>query len=336
MIEPHDDYPHAVPPQTFMTWKENWVFPGFDPQQRIATLFHFSLRPAHGEGIFTAKLSGPGWKHRYVGRSPIPHDVTRLVPVTNDRISFEVVEPAKHLRITYGSDEVDAVLNYIGRFPPFDFSDGPKPAGESPLGAIGLSVFPFHHYEQALNVKGTITIKSGDLAGRQLTVSGWRNRDHSWGWRDDFQFRYHHWVCASFDDRFIQGSVMLENFFPDEKHGGFVSGSDGNAAVANVDTSDAYWAPGNNTRLGALDRDVRYRITTTAGDTYTVIAHTSSDFGRHWLNARSEDRSEAYEDCQIFCDYTLEETGQRGAGVLEVGTHLSGPGIADTLGKPGR
>lgn len=335
MIEPGDDYPHAVPPQAFMTWKENWVFPGFDREQRIATLFHFSLRPAHGEGIFTAKLSGPGYKHRYVGRSPIPQDVRELRPVANERLTFTVAEPGRRFRIAYRSPELDADLDYSARFPPFDFSDGPKPEGESPLGEIGLSVFPFHHYEQALDVAGTIHLKEGDLAGASLAVQGWGNRDHSWGWRDDFQFRHHHWVCASFDDRYVQGSVMLESFFPHEKHGGFVSGASGNTAVAEVDTSDVDWGKERNARLGALDRDVRYRILTTAGETYTVVAHIASDFGRHWLNARSADRSEAYEDCQIFCDYTLEETGQRGAGVLEVGTYLSGPGIADTLGRPG-
>ncbi len=173
------------------------------------------------------------------------------------------------------------------------------------------------------------------MAGTRLDFGGWGNRDHSWGWRDDFQFRHHHWVCASFDDKYIQGSVMLESFYPEEKHGGFVSTDAGNAATARVDTSDAYWVTGANERLGALDRDVQYRITTVEGDTYTVIAHIGSDFGRHWLNARSPDRAQAYEDCQIFCDYTLVETGQRGAGVLEVGTHLEGPGIADTLGRPG-
>jgi hypothetical protein len=336
MIEPNDDFPHRVPPQAFMTWKENWVFPGFDPGRRIATLFHFSLRPAEGEGIFTAKLSGPDWKHRYVGRSPIPADVTQLAPVANDRITFSVVEPGSRFHVAYRSDEVDADVDYTGRFPPFDFADGPKPDGESPLGEIGLSVFPFHHYEQALEVAGTVDIKEGDMAGTRLEFDGWGNRDHSWGWRDDFQFRHHHWICASFDDKYVQGSVMLENFYPEEKHGGFVSTADGNDAVANVDTAGAYWETGNNARLGALAEDVRYRVETTGGEAYTVVAHIGSDFGRHWLNARSADRSQAYEDCQIFCDYTLEETGQKGAGVLEVGTYLSGPGIADTLGKTGR
>jgi hypothetical protein len=317
-----------------MTWKENWVFPGFDHEQRVASLFHFSLRPALGEGIFTAKLSGPGWKHRYVGRSPVPRDLTQLKPVANERLTFTVVEPGHRFRISYRSDEVDADVDYTGRWPAFDFADGPKPGGESSLGAIGLSVFPFNHYEQALVVSGSIRLKDGDSAGTEVTMAGWGNRDHSWGWRDDFQFRHHHWVCASFDDMYIQGSTMLETSYPEDKHGGFVSTDRGNSAVANVDTSDTYWHE-PNMPLGALDRDVRYRITTVDGDGYTVTAHVGSDFGRHWLNARSEDRSQAYADCQIFCDYTLEETGQRGAGVLEVGKYLEGPGIADTLGRPG-
>ncbi len=317
-----------------MTWKENWVFPGFDPVQRIATLFHFSLRPGEGEGIFTAKLSGPGWKHRYVGRSPVPRDLSTFVPVADERLVFTVTEPGRQFAIDYTGDGIEANLSYTGRFPAFDFADGPKPEGESPLGPIGLSVFPFHHYEQGLDISGMIRLLDGEHAGTDLTLSGWGNRDHSWGWRDDFQFRYHHWVCASFDDLYIQGSVMKETSFPETKHGGFVSSAAGNAATAFVDTSDAYWKVEANERLGALDRDVRYPITTVDGETYTVVAHIGSDFGRHWLNARSADRSKAYEDCQIFCDYTLEETGQRGAGVLEVGTYLEGPGIADTLGRP--
>ena len=101
-----------------------------------------------------------------------------------------------------------------------------------------------------------------------------------------------------------------------------------------VDTSEIVWRSGPNERLAPLDDDMRYRITTLEGQRYTLVAHLGDDFGRHWLNARSEDRSRAYEDCEAFCEFTLEETGQRGAGVLEIGTYLEGPGIADTLGKP--
>lgn len=323
MITPGDDHPHPVPPQAFMTWKENWVFPAIDPVARTAALFHFSLRPAQGEGIFTAKFTVDGEQFRHVGRSPIPADVTRLRPVADEHVSLEVLRPFEAYRLRYAGEDLAADLTYTGRFAPFDFADGPKPPGESTLGPIGLSVFPFHHYEQALRVRGTI-----DVRGRTIAFDGYGNRDHSWGWRDDFGFRGHHWVCASFDDRFVQGSVMTETSYPHAKHGGFLSDAAGNVAVAQVDTGEAYWtAPGQP--LGDLDRDVSYRVTGVDGRSVTVTAHLTAPYGRLFLNARSPDRSQVYLDVQVFCDYTLAETGQRGVGVLEVGKHLEGPGIAD-------
>ena len=40
-----------------------------------------------------------------------------------------------------------------------------------------------------------------------------------------------------------------------------------------------------------------------------------------------------YQDAQIFCQFTLDDTGQRGAGLLELGKHLEGEGIADRIGR---
>ena len=335
MIEPQDDFPHPVPVQAFMTWKENWVFPAVDRDQGLAALFHFSLRPQQGEGIFTAKFHLQGSQVRHVSRSPIPAQLEGLHPIEDDHVRLEIVEPGQVFRLTYRGDEIDADFTYRARFPAFDFADGPKPQGVSAVGPIGLSVFPFNHYEQALLATGSITGRAGEFEGRRFDFSGYGNRDHSWGWRDDFQFRHHHWICASFDDRYVQGSVMLESSFPDEKHGGFVSTADGNVPVAHVDTSQAYWmAPGEP--IGELRDDITYRIRTVEGDVHTVTARLEEDHGRLYLNARSPDRSRLYMDVQTFCDFQLAETGQVGAGVLEVGKYLEGPGIADRHGSPPR
>ena len=101
MISPRDDLPHPVPPQAFMTWKENWVFPAVDPRNRTACLFHFSLRPAVGEGIFTAKFCVDGEEYRYVGRSSIPSDIQTMSPVENERVRFEVVKPGERFALKY-------------------------------------------------------------------------------------------------------------------------------------------------------------------------------------------------------------------------------------------
>jgi hypothetical protein len=333
MVEPKDDFPHPVPPQAFMTWKENWVWPAVDTANRVAILFHFSLRPAHGEGIFTAKFCIDGWEHRYVGRSPVPADLTQFVPVRNEKITFEVVEPAERFRLRYASDELDADITYIARFPAWDFDDGVLAPGDSILGDRGRTVFHFHHYEQSLRHEGTITVKTGPHAGRTIAVSGYANRDHSWGWREDLTFRHHHWLCASFADRFVEGTVMNETCYPHgDKFGGWISTAAGNDGVIAVDASDAYWlAP--NAPLPQLDRDVRYVVRTEGGQTATVTAHIASDYGRLYLNARNKDRTEVYQDVQIFCDMTLEETGERGSGVLELGKFYDGPDAAEVTAR---
>jgi hypothetical protein len=329
MITPEDDFPHPVPVQAFMTWKENWVFPAVDVDQRISSLFHFSMRPASDEGVFSAKFSIDGHEHRYVGRSKIPRDLTEMRPVANDQVSLEVVEPGRRFRIRYDSEELSADVVYTARFEPYDFSDGPKAPGESLLGEIGRCVFPYNHYEQSLSHTGTIEVHSGQLAGQSYELSGYACRDHSWGWRDDLAFGSHHWVCASFADRFVEGSVMTEDYYPHgPKCGGWISTAAGNDPVAAVDTSDSYWLDGN-TPLPPLDRDVTYRIKTVGGQVATVTAHLAGDYGRLYLDARSPDRTTTYQDVQIFCDYTLQETGERGSGVIEIGKRAIGEGIAD-------
>ena len=70
-----------------------------------------------------------------------------------------------------------------------------------------------------------------------------------------------------------------------------------------------------------------------SGRVHTVTAHVAEPYALLYLNAKSEDRSQLYQDRQVFCDYTLVETGERGCGVLELGKYLSGPGIADRYGR---
>jgi hypothetical protein len=327
---PDDDYPHPVPPQAFQIWRENWVFPSVDPVNKVACLFHFSLRPGQGEGIFTAKFAIDGWEHRYVGRSPVPRDLSTFRPVKNEKITFTVVKPAQEFHLEYRSDELDADITYTARFPAWDFKRPIAPE-QSILGDVGRTVFPFHHMEQSLFHEGVIKVKAGPKDGSEIHISGFANRDHSWGWRDDLTFNHHHWLCASFDDRFLEGAKMQEDYYPHgPKVGGWFSTAAGNSAVLEIDSSDAYWLDVANEPLPDLDRDVRYRLTTEDGQVATIIAHiASSEYGRLYLDARSKDHTKVYQDVQMFCDFTIEETGQKGYGVLEIGKQLVGEGMAE-------
>ncbi len=331
MITPQDDFPHPVPPETFMLWKENWCFSGIDRANRVGVLFHVSLRPSLGEGIFTAKFTVDGTPITSVQRSPIPRDLTQLVPVANGDLTVEIVEPLRTFRATFSSEHVDADVTFTGRFTPWDFREGVKTPGETSLGEMGRTVFHFPHYEQGLEMDGRLTLKTGERAGETIHLTGVGNRDHSWGWRDDHLFIQHHWINANFDDRFLQGTSMFEVTYPEPKHGGFESREEGNVGVVRVEPEDAYWLDEPNVPIPELDRDCRYTLTLEDGRTRSLVAHIGSAHGALALNFRSKDRSKAYQDIQLFCDFTLPEEGLKGAGVLEIGKRLEGEGVADLI-----
>jgi hypothetical protein len=323
------DLPHRVPLQAFMPWKENWCFAGLDVEQSTAMVWHVSLRPLDGEGIFTCKFDGPELRIRHVGRHPIdPRYGPEAMP-SDGRVKVEIVEPHRTFQLSYRGSDADVDCRFTARFAPFDFADGAIAPGTSAIGELGRHVFPFNHYEQSLAFEAEVR-RPGVAA---LHLSGWANRDHSWGWRDDFGFRSHHWICANFDDRYVQGSTMIDTTYPHRKFGGFVSTDGGNTAVTHVDTSGAYWEEPADEPLPELDRDVTYQLTTVAGERITITAHLSERIRVLHLNARHPDRSQVYQDAQVFCPFSLDGRRQRGAGLLELGKHLSGPGIADRVGR---
>jgi hypothetical protein len=331
MLAPDADLPHPVPPQVFMPWKENWCFAGVDADRATAMVWHVSLRPVDGEAIFTCKLDGPDVRIRHVGRSPVTG--APALPLTDGHVRVDVVDPHRRFALAYrGDDGTELDADLVARFPPFDFADGAIAPGPSPIGELGRHVFPFHHYEQSLSF--TATVRTPGTA--PIALAGWANRDHSWGWRDDFGFRGHQWICASFDDCYVQGSTMCDTTHPERKFGGFVSTAAGNDPVTSIDLGATYWEDPENEPLPPLERDVRYVLDTRSGASVEVTAHLANRYRVLYLNARHPDRSQVYQDAQVFCPFTRHDTGQRGTGLLELGKHLSGPSIADRIGRGSR
>lgn len=327
MISDADDRPHQIAPQVYMPWKENWCFSGVDPENATAVVWHISLRPTEGEGIFTCKVSGPDIEHRYVGRSPIPSDPADMQDISDGRLALQIVKPLEEFQLHFSDEEREIECLFTNRFSVFDFADGALAPGRSPIGDLGRHVFPFHHYEQAMR----FTMRISDASGER-TFSGFGNRDHSWGWRNDFGFQSHHWVCANFPSRYVQGSTMIDVTYPGRKHGGFISTDSGNTPVIAVDVSDTYWEEPFDEPLPELEHDVSYVLLDSTGETTRVTAHLADAYRRLYLNARHPNRNQVYQDVQVFCPFSLS-TGEEGHGLLELGKRLLGEGIADRVGR---
>jgi hypothetical protein len=333
MLDDLADRPQLVPPQVFMAWKENWCFSGVDPIRGTAMVWHLSMRPCDGEGIFTCKFDGPDLRVRYVGRHAITPQIGlgsgAATGVGDGKLSFDIVEPHRVFALTYVDDDIEVKCLFTARFATFDFADGNLAPGESSIGDLGRHVFPFNHYEQSLEFRATIRRPGTN----DLELTGRGNRDHSWGWRDDFGFRSHQWICANFDDCYVQASTMVDTTYPHRKFGGFVSTESGNDPVTAIDLSSSYWDEPLNEPLPEFDHDVPYTITTASGRQIRLTAHLSDRYRILYLNARHPDRSQVYQDAQIFCPFTLNNTGATGFGLLELGKHLEGEGIADRVGR---
>jgi hypothetical protein len=323
MITKHDDFPHVPDYRVFMTWKENWCFTGVDLENAVGFVFHISLRPQQGEGIFSVKLDGqaPGERLRikHVERKKIGLDPSREEDLSTESMSFKVITPHKKFSLRYEGSQGILDVEFTGRFEPFDFADGKKAPGSSTIGELGLHVFPFHHYEQGLQFTASFTPSTGLGAGKAIKLKGFGNRDHSWGFRNDFGFQRHHWLCANFKDRYVQGSIMLEQSYPDVKFGGFIGRETGNVPVFSAATNDAYWEFPPNVPIGELNRSVQYSLTDADGNTHLITAHLDRAVARNYLNARHPDQNIVYEDCQVFCPFTDDATGEEGSGLLEIG-----------------
>lgn len=311
-------------------WKENWAFVSADPGSRVGAVFHFSLRPGSALGVYSAKVTVDGIAHRYVGRSEVPPDPGGLRAVGDDRLRLAFEDDG--YRVAFEGDDLSVSLRYTGRFATYDYDDSPLARGASPLGARGRRVFPFSHQEQALHLEGEVVVRRGGALVRRA-VSGWASRDHSWGWRDDLSFRQHSWICASFEDRFVQATAMCDVHYDGVKVGGSVSGADGCVPVVTVDQSDVYWSSSDDVPLPPFDRDVDYVVRTVDGASLRIVAHIAEPIGRVDLNYRARDRSRAYEDRLTLCEFSLPDLGLRGNGVLETGKTLRGRDAVCALGQ---
>ena len=145
--------------------------------------------------------------------------------------------PGDAPRVAFASDEVTVELQFTGRFGVFDFADGPLAPGESTLGEIGRHVFPFHHYEQGLDVRGVVRFASGEV----VDVAGARQPRPLVGLPRRLRLPPSPLDQRELRGLFIGGSAMVETSYDGLKHGGAVATADGHDPIVEVDESDAYW-----------------------------------------------------------------------------------------------
>ena len=315
-----DEYRHAKPSGSgdLLYGDTLWVSV-VDPVAGIHGVIHFHLTN-NGFARFESLFVIDGVVQLYGNKIPMDPEPD-AGPWSDGRLTYAVVEPWNHLKISLDWQAYAFDLDFRGRFAPFDYADC-LPNGD-PLAKIG----PLHggHYEQGMDCTGSFEIRRGPKAGDVRTIRCWSHRDHSWSDRfasephwevKEAHFASHYWPSIQLPDRHINvfGSYFENDLDPKQKSvGGFVSDASGSRPLLNA---TAEISPNDGTAAMREATAFRYSFTLPDGDVIHVRSTKVQGTIQLWLRAENdlENRLDCYE---AFCDYEVEETGEVGTGTSE-------------------
>jgi hypothetical protein len=242
-------------------------------------------------------------------------------------MTYEVVEPFEHIRISLDWRAFGFDLDFKGRFSAFDYGDSVRgdPLKKATKYHIG-------HYQQAMDCRGSFEIRGGPAKGETREISCWSHRDHSWSDRfadtpewevEEKHVAVHYWPSIQLPDR--QMNVL--GLYPENSRraetrtfGGFVSTKDGSRPLLA--------AKGEITPSGGPEvrRAHTFRYEFTMPDGEVIHVRSTRHYGTIKLWDRAENELENRLDCyEAFVDFEVEETGEVGTGVAEHSVYPAWP-----------
>jgi hypothetical protein len=308
-------------------WGDTVWLSAMDPEAGIRGVNHIHLTN-RGYARFQAHYRIDGVRQSYACRAPARQDPTSVC-WSDGRMSYEVTEPFRRVRLTLDTVRFGAQLDYQSRFPAFDYDDC---AGGNPLWIL-KPVAGVHggHYEQAALCRGTFEIRQGPHAGETRTLDCLAHRDHTWsdrfasprGWDDEDMpdTAMHFWLILQFSDRDLHGVGFFDPGALGATHentgrAGCESSARGNRLVLDVAPIPEYAGTMSALAYRAAGGPSRWRFTLDGGEVLHVRA--TRRHGTVELMMRGENDAEnPLSDYQDIVDLEIEETGERGYGAIE-------------------
>ncbi|MFN8643105.1 MAG: hypothetical protein U0802_16160 [Candidatus Binatia bacterium] len=223
-IEPSDEYMHANTGEP--NFNESMYFNVYDRQARIGAFARIGNRPNERYAEMTIAVYQADGTSLFNYKRP---EIAGNGAFDAGGMRFAVVEPFKHLRVSYDGHAVYLAQPLDLEDPRAAFTGNPfKPVqleldwyGLSPMyGGTALEhsemVFAKGHYEQHGRASGRLAVD-----GVAHAVEGFGLRDHSWGPRSWQSPAYYRWLIGQFDQGFgfmgsqivtQQGSELLSGF----------------------------------------------------------------------------------------------------------------------------
>lgn len=323
-----DEGLHAPPPEgEGRLFADTVWLSAIAPEAGIVGFTQHHISPNRGYGRYQCQLWIDGVRMVYVGKQ-VGGLEPGMTSWSDGRMRYDVVEPFERIRLTLDHTHFGFDFEYTARHVTFDYEDC---VGGSPLAGL-QPVAGVHggHYEQALDLRGTFEIRSGPAAGEVREIEAVAHRDHTWS--DRFagetpwaypagQAALHYWLVLQFPER----NINVTGFFDlsvlgvereIDRIGGFESSARGARPVlacrpAPLDGGLAQPAGDQGPR--------RFRIEFEDGEVIHVRATRLHGIAK-LLMLGEDDAESRLNDYEAFVDLEIEETGERGNGVMEHST----------------
>jgi hypothetical protein len=327
-LGPEDEGLHPPLPQAAGgLWADTVYQSAIDPPAGIWGFQQMHIAPNRGYGRYQAHYWIEGVGQVYLGKGVGGLEFGQT-SWSDGRMRYEVIEPYQKIHVSLDHTTFAFDFEYTARHVTFDYEDS---VNGSPLESLKPAA-GIHggHYEQAMNLQGTFEIRKGPAAGEIRRIDTIAHRDHTWSDRfasttpwsyPDRSAALHYWLVLHFPERnlnvtgfFDLSALGIEREI--DVVGGFESSDRGTRPV----TACAP-APGDGGLAEPVGSNgpLRYRVELAGGEVLHV--RMTRIHGVAKLLMLGEDDAESrLNDYEAFGDLEIEETGERGYGLLEHST----------------
>jgi hypothetical protein len=167
MPELSDSHDYLHQPTAQEGWRESFYFNYVDVENGVCGFSTIGILPniPKREFVFALFVDGNPEFYFTEPQESLPAELGDIL--SNGCLSYELVKPFDTWRIRFEGRRFKATIQWQQRFPAYDFGPG-----------SGTSWG--RHFEQSGHITGTILLSDG----KQRRVSGFGQRDKSWGVRD--------------------------------------------------------------------------------------------------------------------------------------------------------
>ena len=284
----YDEYAHE--PNECQDWRESYYFNWVDLESGISGFSTIGLLPNASKREFVFALFHNDKREAYFAEPEGAVSDDFHASLSDGTLSYEVIKPFNEWRIRYSGTNLKADIQWIGRFPAYDFGQG---SGTSWAG----------HFEQSGAPRGVVEFPDGKI----MRFSGLGERDKSWGVRD---WHIESWYALHAQFNGLSIGLRLDTVKGKNHPSGGISTAEGHVPISKVDLETEYLD-------GAIRMPVAALTTVHGkdGSVYTLRSRMISEnsfvrFSREF----SSGTTELFEEMAV---HECVELDEKGTGLIE-------------------